>query len=66
MWRGILKFAIKALIASGLAEKAKKKIGGWLKRKFDSSAKKAKTKLDDAEVAIAKLLKEQAEEEKWK
>ena len=71
MWRSILRIAVKALIASGLAGKAKEKIGGWLKRKFDSSAKKAEVKiivkyglkiakLSRAEAEIAELLKEQA------
>ena len=71
MWRRILTIAIKALIASGLAGKAKEKIGGWLKRKFNSSVAKAKNKvagrygneiakLSKVEKEIAELLKEQA------
>jgi len=46
MWSKVLKFAIEFAVSSGLASKAKDKIVGWLKRKFDKAAEKAEQKLD--------------------
>lgn len=45
MWRKLLKVAIEAAVSSGLAGKAKDKVIGWLKRKFEKAAEKAETKL---------------------
>jgi hypothetical protein len=46
MWRSILVYAIRAAVASGLVDKAKGKVVGWLKRKLAKSVVKLEDKVN--------------------
>lgn len=52
MWRTILKKAIQIAVASGLVDKAKSKVVGWLKRKFQKTTVTAAAKLDAAQSTL--------------
>lgn len=46
MFRTLLVYAIRAAVASGLVDKAKGKVVGWLKRKLSKSVSKLETKVN--------------------